>query len=63
MLYVPFRHVTTQIVSHSQTPMYLQSGNVPASLEDDIRRLTEQDEDNNETEDEVHIVNFLLHSN
>ena len=60
MLYVPFRHVD-QLKGSCETfteayTIFLQSGNVPPSLEDDIRRLNEQhhlEEENNEDPDEV----------
>ena len=60
MLHVPFRHVD-QLKGSCETfteayTIFLQSGNVPPSLEDDIRRLNEQhhlEEEENEDANEV----------
>ena len=46
MLHKPFRHID-ELKDRSDTfaeayALFLQSGNVPPSLEDDIRRLEEQ---------------------
>ena len=60
MLHVPFRHVD-QLKGSCETfteayTIFLQSGNVPPSLQDDIRRLNEQhhlEEEDNEDANKV----------
>ena len=59
MLHVPFRHVD-ELKGDGDSftaayTLFLQSGNVPPSLEDDLARLTQHqteqdDDDNDETE-------------
>lgn len=56
MLYVPFRLVDTlkkTCESFAEAyAIFLQADNVPQSLEEDIRRLREQQEEDNDKDDE-----------
>ena len=56
MLHVPFRHIdalkgTCESFSEAYA-IFLQTGNAPTSLEEDIRRLNEQQEENNNDSDQ-----------
>ena len=69
MLHVPFRHVD-QLMGSCDTfteayAIFLQSGNVPPSLEDDIRRLNEHQlaEEDNEDANEVLMLILITNSN
>ena len=68
MLHVPFHHVdqlkgTCDTFSEAYA-IFLQSGNVSPSLEDDIRRLTEHQLEQEDNDDEVHVcIVLIIHSN
>ena len=57
MLHVPFRHVDHLKGSYASFAeayaIFLQSGNVPSSLEDDIQRLTTHQLENDDSNEEV----------
>ncbi len=56
MLHVPFRHIDALKGTCDSFPeayaIFLQTDNVPPSLEEDIGRLTEQQEENNKDSDQ-----------
>ena len=64
MLYVPFRLVDTlkgTCESFAEAyAIFLQADNVPQSLEEDIRRLREQQEEDNDKDDEELRMSFTL---
>ena len=57
MLYVPFRHINqlkeTYNTFSEAYSVFLQSANIPPSLEDDIRRLHDQQQHHDDDTNEV----------
>ena len=66
MLHVPFHRQSELLDNHTTFTaayaIFLQSGSIPRSLEDDIHRLQELSEPSEDNDTEVHVSLLTVHT-